>query len=254
MLSIQQLSFLAGTFNNLINNFECNKQTCDYFKQQLSGFVNMGNVGNQEALAFLHLLGLDEDRELYTTYYTKVLPEILNQYMQCMEYMIQARNTLEAMEYLKDLKTGKFNIELDAKVEKIIRATYDLQNVKIVNSHKQEQNIFGNLNYINNFNQYNNTQEQIKSNILQQWRTFANKYPRYYIAVVPIGNTKIDYQNARCKVIDLDKSSMVLALLRNQKYARILRKKRDNSYIEELEATKEFNQMDLEALVMSFYR
>lgn len=249
MLNIQQLSFLVGSLNNMIQTFGSKPETYNFFKDQVFGLIDAGQMGRVEANTIFELLDLQNDNSKPNC---GRIPEVINDFMAGMNYMLQAQTKEERISCLAYLKTSD---KLNSKVEKAIRVSFDLQNVKAINFNaKTNNNGFGNLNSINN----------LPKNVPDKsWSDFALKYYEAYAKVTNLDAvcsgdpSYITVQISNLTNTNISNTARFLEMLKRTGKAKLVKIDTSSCSHETIplpDATEEFNRYYVHDLIAMYNR
>ena len=85
MLNVKTLSFLVSTFKQITSTFGQDSKSVEFFRQQVTGLVNIGQVGYTEAQLMFRLLGMVNTNAIKWEQTNKKL----EMFITAMNYMIE---------------------------------------------------------------------------------------------------------------------------------------------------------------------
>lgn len=167
MLNIKTLSFLVSTFRQITSTFGQDSKSVEFFKQQVTGLVNIGQVGYTEAQLIFKLLGMVNTNAVKWEQTNKKL----DMFVTAMNYMIEVNSESRAR-LLEVLKSK--GIVNDA-VSQIISEVYGIKEVKLPEIKKPT---FGVLNYTTEIEKDNKScsnDTNLEANYNYEWEHLYNK-------------------------------------------------------------------------------
>lgn len=142
--NIQAMSFLIGSFRELVNSFGQNNKTVAYFRSNVQGLINIGQINVNDALLVSKLIGMENtDNVKWEISNVKV-----NMYIQAVNNILQYGNPNKDVisAILINLKSRG---EISDEVENLVRETFDIKG-KRFNTPNKENPGFGSLEYKGN--------------------------------------------------------------------------------------------------------
>lgn len=136
--NVQQISFLIGSFRQVVQSFGKDSKTVEFFRGQTDGLVSLGQLNAVDANFVYRLLGMESTNAVKWD----ITDKRLNEFNNCMNYLIQANNSDQLMEIVTILKNKGL---LTSVSYSYIQEIYGLKDIDSYDLPKQ-QDIFGRLN------------------------------------------------------------------------------------------------------------
>lgn len=136
--NVQQISFLIGSFRQVVQSFGKDSKTVEFFRGQTDGLVSLGQLNAVDANFVYRLLGMESTNAVKWD----ITDKRLNEFNTCMNYLIQANNSDQLMKIVTILKNKGL---LTSVSYSYIQEIYGLKDIDSYDLPKQ-QDVFGRLN------------------------------------------------------------------------------------------------------------
>jgi len=138
MINVDSLSFLIGTFKNVVDNFGANSNSVKFFKTQVDGLISIGQVSNEDASLIYRILGMNNT----TAVKWESTTSKMNNFIEVMNYMVTAKTPEQAYKIYTQLKSLE---KIPKNIDEYIREIYGFKEATLPN----KVNSFGSLNSSN---------------------------------------------------------------------------------------------------------
>lgn len=204
--NLEAISFMIGSFKDIVNNFGKHAKSVQFFKKNLEGLVAIGQLNGADTNLVYNILGCKNTDAIKWD----ITENKLNIYTQAMNYILsyntQDPKVIEALIY-----SFRYNGNtLSKDMEDILRETFNIKNSK-----KDSKTVtnFGSVNYTSH-TAYKKTKSYNSNNIVS-YLGILKQFSDMYIRVKnPNAVCSCDPTYYKCKIRDLPKSK-VLNILRD---------------------------------------
>lgn len=199
--NLEAISFMIGSFKDVVKNFGKNAKSVQFFKNNLEGLANIGQINKYDISLVYTLLGCKNTDAVKWD----ITENKLNIYTQAMNYILsynkQDPKVIEALIY-----SFRYNGNtLSKDMEDILRETFDIRN------NKRDTNTvtnFGSINY--NSNTAYKKKIPYNPNNIVDYLGILRQFSDMYIRVKnPNAVCSCDPTYYRCKISELPRSKVL---------------------------------------------